>query len=68
MQENGFTKLRRMLCCIHFHKRIKKWEVWCGAAQDQYLVGEPNFRLDLAFVRLLCIGIVLHGGTDCIEH
>ena len=39
-----------------------------GAAQDQYLVGEPNFQLDLAFVRLLCIGIVLHGGTDCIEH
>ena len=54
-----------MLCCIHFYKRIKKV---VSVVQDQYLVGEPNFQLDLAFVRLLCIGIVLHGGADCIEH
>ena len=66
MQENGFTKLRSMLTVVlySFLQENKK----SGAAQDQYLVGEPNFQLDLAFVRLLCIGIVLHGGTDCIEH
>ena len=29
-----------------------------SVVQDQYLEGEPNFQLDLAFVRLLCIGIV----------
>ena len=49
-----------------------------SVVQDQYLEGEPNFQLDLAFVRLLCngivfvrllcIGIVLHLGADCIEH
>ena len=50
-----------------FSQENKQSGEW-SAAQDQSLEDEPNFQLDLAFVRLLCIGIVLHGGTDCIEH